>query len=117
MQLLWTPPIRQRWNSLLTFAVHRLKPQPASLSQRDFFFRNHARNIVINDEQPLAGTMVRPQEAGPKQASERGSSVESVIEALCLKGVQPPDLARWRALEVTQPALPLFGCPGCDHPT
>ena len=44
----------------------------------------------MNDEQPLAGTMVRPQEAGRQQASERGSSVESVIEALCLKGVQPP---------------------------
>ena len=91
MQLLWTPPIRQRWNSLLTFAVHRLETSARlHFSQRDYFFRNHARNIVINDEQPLAGTMVRPQEAGRKQASERGSSVESVIEALCLKGVQPP---------------------------
>ena len=59
-------------------------------NQRDFFFRNRTRNIVIDDEQPLAGTMVRPQEAGRKQASERGSSVESVIEAFCLKGVQPP---------------------------
>ena len=91
MQLLWTPPIRQRWNSLLTFAVNRLETSArVHFSQRDFFFKNHARNIVINDEQPLAGTMVRPQEAGRKQASERGSSVESVIEALCLKGVQPP---------------------------
>ena len=91
MQLLWTPPICQRWNSLLTFAVHRLETSARlHFSQRDFFFRNHARNIVINDEQPLAGTMVRPQEEVRKQASERGSSVESVIEALCLKGVQPP---------------------------
>ena len=91
MQLLWTPPIRQRWNSLLTFAVHRHETSAQlHFNQRDFFFRNRTRNIVIDDEQPLAGTMVRPQEAGRKQASERGSSVESVIEALCLKGVQPP---------------------------
>ena len=72
MQLVWTPPIRQRWNSLLTFAVHRLETSARlHFSQRNFFFRNHARKIVINDEQPLAGTMVRPQEAGRKQASER----------------------------------------------
>lgn len=91
MQLLWTPPIRQRWNSLLTFAVHRHETSARlHFNQRDFFFRNCARNIVINDKQPLAGTMVRPQEEGRKKATERGSSVESVIEALCLKGSQPP---------------------------
>ncbi|MEC7407973.1 MAG: hypothetical protein VX694_11585 [Planctomycetota bacterium] len=91
MQLLWTPPIRQRWNSLLNIAVHRHETSARlHFNQRDFFFKNRATNIVIDDEQPLAGTMVRPQEEGRKKTSERGSSVESVIEALCLEGSQPP---------------------------